>query len=264
MKQQLIIRISPHSLSFVVSDPSLDGGQFFLSYPLNVSASMAANMRNALAEEPVLGDAFRRVYVMADASVMLLPVEEFDEEECASLYAYSFHLAKTDTVQYSVLPDLNAVAVYPVNRDLSQVIADHFVRPLYMPLQSSVWHHLHRRSHTSQTIRKLYAYFHDKKLEVFAFRQHRFRFYCTYDAARVSDAAYYILSVWKQLSFDVEKDELYVVGDIPEREQMLAELRGYLRNAYTINPTADFNRAPITQVKGVPYDVMALVVNGRN
>ena len=60
-----------------------------------------------------------------------------------------------------------------------------------------------------------------------------------------------------------EHDEMHIVGDIPERELLLDELRKYLQRAYVINPTADFNRAPATQIKNMPYDLMTLYVKGR-
>ena len=60
-----------------------------------------------------------------------------------------------------------------------------------------------------------------------------------------------------------EHDEMHIVGDIPERELLLDELRKYLQRAYVINPTADFNRAPATQIKNMSYDLMTLYVKGR-
>ncbi len=32
---------------------------------------------------------------------------------------------------------------------------------------------------------------------------------------------------------------------------------------YAVNPTAEFNRAPITQIKGLPFDLMTLFLKGR-
>ena len=34
-------------------------------------------------------------------------------------------------------------------------------------------------------------------------------------------------------------------------------LRRYLQNVYVVNPSADFNRAPATKLKGMPFDLMA-------
>ncbi|MDO4933993.1 MAG: DUF3822 domain-containing protein, partial [Prevotella sp.] len=68
---------------------------------------------------------------------------------------------------------------------------------------------------------------------------------------------------WKQMMLKPEHDEMHIVGDIPEPEWMLGELRRYLQRAYMINPSGDFNRAPVTQIKGMPYDLMTFYVKGR-
>ena len=62
---------------------------------------------------------------------------------------------------------------------------------------------------------------------------------------------------------DTTHDELHIVGEIPEQEQLLRELRQYLQKVYVVNPSADLNQAPATTVKGMPYDLMTLLVKGR-
>jgi hypothetical protein len=79
----------------------------------------------------------------------------------------------------------------------------------------------------------------------------------------LNDSLYFLLYVWRQLNLQQQHDELHLVGDIPHQEELMADLRRYLRRAYVINPTADFNRQPITQIKGMPYDLMTLIVKGR-
>ena len=77
------------------------------------------------------------------------------------------------------------------------------------------------------------------------------------------DALYFLLYVWKQLMLDSEQDEMHLVGDIPDRELLTEELKKYIQKAYIINPSADFNRAPATQINGMPYDLMTLFTKGR-
>ena len=58
-------------------------------------------------------------------------------------------------------------------------------------------------------------------------------------------------------------DEMHIVGDIPEREWLLQELKRFLQKAYIINPAADFQKAPATKIAGMPYDLMTLLIKGR-
>ena len=53
------------------------------------------------------------------------------------------------------------------------------------------------------------------------------------------------------------------MGEFNNREQLIKELKDYVKNVFVINPSAEFNRAPITQIKGIPLDLMTLYINGR-
>ena len=62
---------------------------------------------------------------------------------------------------------------------------------------------------------------------------------------------------------DVLHDELHLSGEVPEEEELMKELKMYLQKVYHSNPAVEFNQAPATKVKGMPYDLMTLIVKGR-
>ena len=149
-----------------------------------------------------------------------------------------------------------------VNVDLKTVVDDHFADAKWCHVCQPVWNYLHQRSYAGMR-RKLYAYFYDRQLSLFSFAENRFRFVNTFDGTNSHDSVFYILSVWQQLALDQRRDEMHLVGDIPEREEMTGQLRRFLQNVYRINPSGDFNRAPVTQIEGLPYDLMTLHLKGR-
>ncbi len=263
-KQRLTIRLSRNSLSFSAFIPGTEEENpiRFEPWVVRSGISMAANLREALkgAQLPAMG--FTKARVMTDMPVLMMPVEQFDEKTMAQEYHYTYPQTEQETVLFNVLPDLNAVAVFAMNRDLKLVIDDRFEDVQYIAALTPVWRQLHQRSFTGQRY-KLYGYFHDKKVDVFTYQQNRFKFCNQFDTSHAHDALYFLLYVWRQLMFDVEKDEMHLVGDIPEQEWLVDELKKYIRRAYVINPSADFNRAPATQVKGMPYDLMTLFTKGR-
>ena len=229
-------------------------------YVMKSSMSVAANLRAALKDAALAGA--KKALVMVDAPILLVPVELFEEQDMDDMYGHAFPRKEQETELYNVLPDLNAVAVFAIAKDLLTVLNDNFDDVKFTAAMSPVWRHLHKRSFTG-TRSKLYGYFHDQKLEVFSFYQNRFKFYNQFETSRAYDAIYFLLYVWKQLAFNAEEDEIFLVGDIPEREQFVAELRRYVKKVCVINPSADFNRAPATQIKTMPYDLMALFARGR-
>lgn len=258
-----IIRIGRQTLAFAL--PQEDGGQegkgvvHYEPYTVKSGMSIAANLRNAFRDSIILSQPNDRVQVLIDAPVLLIPVEEFDEESIEPLYRHTFPGQNAETVLHHIIPDLNSVAVFSINKDTRMVVNDHYSDVRIMPLMVPVWQHLHQRSYSGQA-RKVYAYFHDRQLSVFAFAKNRFRFANTFSATEVTDSAYYILYVWQQLGMDYKKDELYVVGDFAEMDTLRGELKKYVQNVFPINPSAEFNRAPVTKVPQVTYDIICHTV----
>ena len=286
-KERIIIRIGPRHLSFAsIGIAEAENTVYFEPYVVKSGMSMAANLREALKQnipavlsenaspaehvsasedirpsENIRSAKPQRALVMLDAPVLLVPVEQFEEATMEDMYNQSFPHKEAVTLLYNVLPDLNAVAVFAINKDLKTVLDDNFADLRISPLMAPVWKHLHHRSFTGARD-KLYGYFHDRRLEVFAFHQNRFKFYNQFQTNGAHDALYFLLYVWRQLMLDAEHDELHIVGNLPD-EWLVGELRKYLQNAYVINPSAEFNRAPATKVKGLPFDLMALFTKGR-
>ncbi len=260
IRKRLTIRIGRNSMSFSTMDT--DCGVKYEPYTVKSGISMAANLREAFRNADLLAENFQRVQVMVDAPALMVPVDLFEEGNKEVLYQHAFPNRPGEAVLYNVLPDLSCVAVFSVNKDLKTVIDDHFGDVRFFCAASPVWRHLHQRSFTGVR-NKLYGYFHDQELEIFSFNQNRFKYCNSFEVSHAHDALYFLLYVWKQLQLKPEHDEMHIAGDIPEKEWMLSELRRYLQRAYAINPTGEFNRAPVTQIKGIPYDLMTLYAKGR-
>ncbi|MBO4827264.1 MAG: DUF3822 family protein [Prevotella sp.] len=261
-RQRLVLRIGKKSLAFAVADSEAEKQIFYEPYTVKSGISMAANLREAFRESSLLGRGYQRALVLVDGPVLLVPVEEFSDDNCEVLYHHAVSGHAGETVLSYVLPTQNVVAVFAINKDLKLVVDDHYADVKYCPVCVPVWNYLHHRSFTGNR-RKLYGYFHDRQLNVLAFDKNRFRFCNSFDTDRYKDAVYFLLYVWKQLGMDERRDELHLLGDIPEQQELMAEVRQFVQYAHVINPSADFNRAPITQIKGLPCDVMAYFLKGR-
>lgn len=254
-RPRLTIRIGRHTLSFSAVDANNANGIVFEPYTVRSGISMAANLREAFKEIDLAANGWSRAMVLIDSPVLMMPVDEFRDNLKETLYRHAIMGHDGETVMSVVLPSLNAVAVYSINKDLKLVLDDHFSDVRFTHVCAPVWEHLYRRSFTGVR-QKLYAYFHDKRLDVFSFQQNRFRFTNSFDTNIVPDAVYFMLNVWKQLAFDNRRDELHLVGELPERDALTQELRSFIQNVYVINPKAEFNRAPITGINNLPYDLM--------
>jgi len=261
--RRLFIRIGSRHLSFATVNPmDTDTPITYEPYVVKSGMSMAANLREAMKGAGLAAMGFYKAQVLLDTPVLIVPVEQFQEKDMVEMFNHSYPGREQDIVLYNVLPDLNAVTVFSINKDLKLVLDDNFSDVRFIVAMSPVWRLLHQRSFTGAR-NKLYGYFHGKQLEVFSFQQNRFKFCNSFDAAQAHDALYYLLYVWKQLRLESEHDELHILGDIPEQEWLLQELKRFLQNAYLINAKAEFQDAPATKIKGMPYDLITLITRGR-
>ena len=263
-KRKMTIRIGRNSLSFTMFDAAnTEQPIAFEPYIVKGGISMAANLREAFKTADLMATDTRRVQVMLDTPSTLVPIEQFEEEDLEPLFNHVFPAGQEQrVVLFNVLPDLKSVCLFAINKDLRGVICDQFDDVQFIQAMTPVWRHLHQRSFTGHR-NKLYGYFHNKRLDLFSFQQNRFKFCNSFDAEHAYDALYFLLYVWRQLRLEAEHDELHIVGDIPQKDWLMQELKRYLQKAYIINPEADLQQAPITKTEGMPYDLMTLLVKGR-
>lgn len=256
---RMTFRVSRGSLAFAIAEQANDEQVAFRPYTIKSGVSIAANLREAFKTEEWLHQT-SRARLLINSPVLLLPLEEYNETHRETLYMHAYPDTESCIIMSRVLPELNAVALFAVNKDLNTVITDHYHDVKMMPLMQPVWRYMHRRSFIG-VHRKLFAHFHDGMLELFSFERNRFLFSNRYEVKHPKDALYFILFVWKELALDQLKDELYLSGDITDRDTLIADLQQHVRKVTAINPAADFNRAPMTAIRGITFDLLALYLS---
>lgn len=253
---RLTIRVGSGSLSFSLACPETEKLVAYEPYDVNNGISMAANLREALKTLPFALEHRRRALVLLDTPVVFVPTDEFTEDTKKLIYTHTLTGQEGNAVLHSVLPALNAVAVYAVNRDLKLVIEDNFEDFKFSHTCIAVINRMYKHNFTG-TGRKLFCHFNGHNINVYSFLQKRFKFANSYDAESTRDAIYFIMHVWQQLALNQQKDDLHIVGDVRERDMLTKELGKYIRNVCMINRNAEFNRSPIASIEGMPYDLVA-------
>ena len=262
--ERVIIRISNQSLAIYGPTSEDIHTVTYEPYVVKSGMSMAANLREAFRENEILVHACAggngRVQVLLDSPVLLVPIEEYNAADEQSLYHHAYPGRIHEVVLHQTLSELNCVALFAINKDIRMVITDNFRDVRIYPLMLSVWSHFHHRAFSGNN-QKLYAYFHDHFLEIFSFQKNRFRFCNSYKVGDTQDATYFILFVWQQLAMNQKRDELYVIGEVPD--DMRDVLHRYLSNVFPVKASSEFNRAPITQLPHVTYDVVTHVISNQ-
>lgn len=256
---RLIIRVGQNTLAFAYAQPGADDNIVFVPYIINAGISMAANLREALRSGALGGKKWAKVQVMLDTPVAMVPIDEYDEHNKETLYRYSMTEQENNAVLATILPAVNAVALYSLNKDFRLVLTDNFSDIKIRPLCASVWQYLQRRS-LQGNAEKLYCYFHDNKVDIFSYRKNRFRFANAFPTTSTADTPYFIMAVWKQLALDAHKDEIYIVGKPKDLDKLTEILHRFVTAIYSINPSAEFNRHPLALQGGVPFDILTTLM----
>lgn len=254
----LTIRAGQGTLSFLVR--SVDNAFRFIPYQVKSEMSLAANLREAYRTLPELTDGVNSAILMVSTPIVLIPQDEYDaaggDFDTEAVYSSVMTGHKGDEKIVKPMTDFNAVGIFTVNSDLHMVVTDNCPNVEVRNVMYPIWKHLYNRYYQSGQHRKLFAYFHDKTVDVCQFERGRVRFANSFDATHAHDALYYILFVWKQLGMSQEEDDLFVIGDMPHEKWLRGRLQNYVTRLHNINPSADLNRSPLAEVEGMPFDMM--------
>lgn len=245
----LTIRIGNGTLAFMTKDTN--GTTEYHQHPVKSGMSMAANLRTAFREETYLAECGHKAVLIVSSPVLLIPEEELtitEDTDIDALYGDTITGHKGEVKIARKIPEFNVYAVFPVNSDLQMVVNDHFHSVEIQNVMTYMWKHLYGNYFRGSGQRRLFAYFHDKKVDICCFDQHRIRFANNFDATNAQDALYYILYVWKQLGMNQDEDELYIVGDTPDKEWMASKTSSYVKKVININKKDDSD-------KNKPYDL---------
>ena len=238
---KLTIRITRTTITFTAPNTVIEGQTDYEQYNM---IAVAANLRQALTDcslpqakrpthlTPLSGEAntntaqsavpqaeslYDDVLVVIDTPLLLIPQEEFDEQNVALLYAHTNSNMRQDEVLTYPIAQLGVVAAYAVNRDLRFVLSETFRGVQYSQQSYGGFQE------------KMFCYFHDKCIDICAFRKGRVRFCNSFDATLAPDAAYYILNVWQTLAMK-RTDILCLSGNIAGLEQLVKELVRFIKN----------------------------------
>ena len=80
-----------------------------------------------------------------------------------------------------------------------------------------------------------------REQDVFCYDHGRLLLANSYKCRLVEDRIYYLLYVWQTLSFEQERDELYLCGLLADKDELLSGLREFVRRVFVMNPSRDMD-----------------------
>ena len=260
--KSLSIRISTNGLSFCIYAPSDNPPYIYNKYRVRPTISMAANLKDALLNEPLLKEDYQRVNVMVTSPhFTLVSTSSFKSEDIQDLYSFNFPKDGPMHVSFNILRRQSLAIVFGLDKNIHQLITDDFPRARFYASASTLAEFFAERS-TGGRMLKMYAYIHEREMTLFVFEHGRLLFVNTFESAHVIDYQYFILNVWKQLEMDQLTDMLFVVGDNDMAPQLVSSISTYIKSVELINREDDFSTKLTRGNSIIPYDLQTLLVCG--
>ena len=223
---------------------------------------MAANLKDALLNEPMLKEEYQRVNVMVTSPhFTVVPTSSFKSENINDFYAFNFPKDEPQHLSFNILRRQGIAIVFGLDKNVYQLITDDFPRARYYASASTLAEFFAERSAGGRML-KMYAYIHEREMTLFVFEHGRLLFVNTFQSAHAIDYQYYVLNVWKQLEMDQLHDMLFVVGDNDMARQLTETISEYIKSVELMSREDDFSTKPTQGNRLIPYDLQTLLVCG--
>ena len=141
-----------------------------------------------------------------------------------TVFYHNFPKAKgnNEIVLCNVLGRSNVVILFAMDKHTHLLLTEHFPTARFFSTASPLTEYFARKSRLGNS-RKLYTHIREQQMEVFCFDKH-------------------------------------LTGKLEDKEELLKELRNYLRQVFVINPKAEFNRSEISKIEEIPFDMQTLLL----
>ncbi len=260
--RSLSIRVCTDGLSFCIYTPSDPVPYKYVVYKVKPTISLAANLKEALTNEPVLQDEYQRVNVLVTTPrFTTVPVAAFKSEEIVDVFNFNFPKEKSQHVSYNVLRRSGLAIIFGLEKNVYQLIRDDFPRARFYASASTLIEYFAEKSMFGSN-KKFFVYLHESEMTIYVFDRGCLLFVNSYPVHTVDDCQYYILNVWQQLGLDQLDDALFIVGDNDMRSQLAGKIGYFLSNVEMIDRREDFRHTITQGNKVIPYDLQTLLVCG--
>ena len=241
------IRLSADGFSFSIYHPQADSDYTYVTYPVNTSYSLTANLKEFINATEAFKYSYKKTNILIDTPrFTFVPFELFEDEHQTDIFHYNFPPKDNETILCNILGKSNVALLFGINKHSHQLLHEHFPEARIFSCISPLLEHFAIKSKEGNC-RKLYAHIRKDTLETFVFDKGKLTLCNTFNCKKTADKVYYLLYIWQQQGLSQEKDQLHLAGNIEDKEDLLNELHKFLRNIF------------VMPKPNIPFDVQTLL-----
>lgn len=259
LPRKLYLRLTPTSLCFARYELRDEPVFAFSEYRVRPQTSLSVNLRDAMQTEKLLSAPAIVTHVMVGGPVTLVPLADFQEEDCATIYDYLFPNDQPHKVFYDTIPSASAVLLFSLEEQICQTLESLFDGVDYHSTFTPLLRHFAKKTMASGCAQKIFVYGHEQGVDIAAYDGNRLIMVNTFPASNPVDVAYYVFNIARSLSGDFSQLAFYISGNEHRRDLISSEIQKYATEVFVLHPTAEFNRHVVSVSDDVPYDMMTLL-----
>ena len=236
-KYILIFRISDESCSFSMYNPIEDGSFFYYEIEKKSNEDLLTDLQEFFYVNDFLTASYKKVFVINNtSSFTFVPLNVFDEKRKEDFF--QFNLSDNDgKVLIQTIRKPTLVLLHAISSKIFDFFNRSFVNPLIIHHLSPMLTYFSERTKLGNANR-LIVNLLDKKLDILYFLPSGdFVFANHFKYNYLNDAVYYIFFVWKQFNLNQLKDFIYVIGNSPQKAELIQQLQKYVQNVFPVNIT---------------------------
>ena len=242
----LSIRLSTDGFSFSVFNPLGDGELSFYDREVDESLSLTANLKQTFREVEWLSHPYRRVNVlMADKRFTFIPLEFFEDEQAETVFYHNHPKRENELIQYNILHKNNIVVLFGMDKSACTFLGEQYPDVKFYSQSSPFIEFFAAKSRLGNS-RKMYVHLRKDAVDIYGYERGHLLLANSFGCATTADRIYYLLYIWKRLAFEQERDELHLTGILNDKEQLLSELRKFIRQVFVMNPATNLDLQAIT------------------
>lgn len=165
------------------------------------------------------------------------PLNLFNPDICQELYYFGQKLLNTNTqVCYNTLEANNLTVIYGANKILYKFLNEHFRNPRFFAQNTPLIAYYSQKSKEGNT-KKMFVHIQAETMHLFCLNKGKLLLTNAFNASETSNQVYYILYIWKQLTYSQERDELFLSGNLEDKTNLLDAIKKYIANVSVLNPS---------------------------
>lgn len=223
----LYIEIETERLTFF----SLNGESLQQTrYRMQPTLSFARNLRQALSTMPQDASTQQVVRVIVSEQGVAMPLAEFSEEVCKSVYQHCFEDRMHYKVFYDMIPAANAVWIYGMPEEHCHAIEELFGDVLYVSAMAPLGRYALSQAGQEPAMQLINC--RPEWADIVMVQNGRLQLINSFRVQTPEDVAYYAMSIIQRLNTTQEPVRILLTGQVEQAGDVEREVQRFVNNTH--------------------------------